>query len=692
MNHALDHYGLHCPDGRQAQLLSVQVHGEILGLMMRLTVRQTWRNASGAPMATRLRFPLAWEQTLLDLQVERTSGPQTLTRVSRESTQHCSATPGVLATGEQVTVQWRIGQLLQLQGGSLRVQLPAGLMPRAPRASQVSLEVHDPVAQGTVSCTSHTMQRVRHANGMGLTMQTPKGLDKDLVLMVHGLRDTGFALASPQADIAGGCTLLVSASARLQEQSGQPVRMKLLVDSSSAMPSERLGSIRNALDKLLDQFQPADQLSFSRFGARTVHDLPRLQVCTEAYQRRLRALARHTDTDLGQPDALAALQAVLGIPDEEEEAVQGADILLITASPLWALDTALRALREHGHRLHVMTVGTAADGLWHELARASGGASERLGPGQHAQQALMRLIQHIRQLQCVQTRLSLEGARLCSGGESLRHLRDADTLHLWAQAQTDTVPHDLTGRPQLQARLHWLNEAQPPEQTWPASTVLWDDSGDLTRLWAAEVLSALPTDDEAPRQQHIAQYGLIVPDLQRMALADPSTPSHRAPAAPANPAMAAPAAPATPMRAAIPALHPTAPVRRLPGAAAHAPLSSWLSEPAAPGSPLLVLVDSFNTLSSGYGQFRAALSCTLQQLPTRLPDGLVLQLARQAGNPGRVWAMLLHWLHSEHELALNNHALQLVQQELASVPLSVRNQIHAAFLVAAQAVATRRAA
>ena len=136
MNPQLEPCGLQCPDGREAQLLSVQVHGEILGLMLRLTVRQTWRNASGAPMATRLDFPLGWTQTLLDLHMERPTGTQTLGTVTRQGRQRCSATPGVLATGEQVTLQWRIGQLLHLQGSSLRLPLPAALVPRAPRPAQ----------------------------------------------------------------------------------------------------------------------------------------------------------------------------------------------------------------------------------------------------------------------------------------------------------------------------------------------------------------------------------------------------------------------------------------------------------------------------------------------------------------------------------------------------------------------------
>ena len=93
MNHPTDPYGLRCPDGREAQLLSVQVQAEIPGLMLRLTVRQTWRNASGAPMATRLHFPLALDQTLLDLQLQRAQGAETLGTVWRDSALGCSATP-----------------------------------------------------------------------------------------------------------------------------------------------------------------------------------------------------------------------------------------------------------------------------------------------------------------------------------------------------------------------------------------------------------------------------------------------------------------------------------------------------------------------------------------------------------------------------------------------------------------------
>jgi len=687
MNPKLEPCGLQCPDGREAQLLSVQVHGEILGLMLRLTVRQTWRNASGAPMATRLDFPLGWDQTLLDLRMERPNGTQTLGTVTRQGRQRCSATPGVLATGEQVTLQWRIGQWLHLQGSSLRLPLPAALVPRAPRPAQISLELHEPVAQGTVGCTSHELQRVRHANGLRLTLRAPEGLDKDLVLTVHGLRETAMAVASPDLSQPDACTVLVSASPRLLhgDLPTQPVRLKLLIDSSAAMPAERLLPVHSALDKLLTQLQPQDQLSYSHFGERTVHELPRLQVCTEAYLRRARALSRHTETEAVAVDPIAALQAVLAIRDEDEQTVVQADILLITASPVWAIDAPLRALRAAGHRLHVMALGAASDSLWRELAEASGGAFETLAPGQHCLPTLLRLVERMRQLQTVRAWMTLQGAELSEDRPSPKLLADGDTLHLWHRARMPHSAQDLTGRPELQAQLHWQRDAVSEPQSLPATPVLWDAQGDLARLCAAR--AALWLEDEAERGRLHEQHGLITPDLRRLA-----------------PALAAPALPETgtaaptPQRpkvlpSATPASTPAALVRSLrPSPPRHADLAGWLSEPQAPGNPLAALMQGFEAQARTHALFRAALSATLQQMPTRFLDAFVLQLARQAGNPGRVWALLLHWLHAEHGWPLAESARALLAQELGSMPVATHQQVCNALALAAVPQRARAAA
>lgn len=707
MNNTSESFGLSSPDGREAQLLSVQIHGELLGLMLRLTVRQTWRNVSGAPMAARFSFPMGWSQSLLSLQAMRRGETLMPTHIDRHSRQRCSASLGVLDTGEQVTMVWQIGQLMDLQGGSLKVLVPAALAPRAPYPLQLDFEIHDPVAQGTVSSPSHDLHRVQHTRGTTLKLRPQHALDKDLVLTVHGLRERGFAVASPSPAEAGSCTVLVSSHTRLRQHADEHslLRMKLLMDSSSAMPSERLGQIRAALDRLLGRLTPEDQLSFSRFGETTEHDLPRLQVCTEAYQRRVRALARLTDTDLGMPDVEAALQAVMAVADEDEEPVSGVAILLVTATPLWRCEALLRRLRDAQHTLHVLTVGhEASQSFWPDLAEASGGHCETLLPGQHVEPHLARLIEDIRAQFDVQTRLQVRGAEVLAQAERPTRMGDGATLHLWARVRPHSDSRDLTGCPELQATLQWQrDELRATPFTLTPLPVLWDEAGDLARLCAAR--QALGVLDDAERQTLLASHHLLWPDSSRLMPATPSAPPAAAPTpAPAPTPLRAAARPptvATPPRSALP--RPAAPATvaavtplpsrpQRPQAPRQAGLAGWLEDPFSTGNPLQALVQSFNQFAPAYSQFRAALSATLQPLPTRQLDTIVLQLSRQAGSPGRVWALMLHWLHEEHGFALTPAAAQLVAQELATVPATLRTQVHQALTQAASAQATRAVA
>lgn len=677
--------GLRSPDGREAQLLSVEVHGEVLGLMLRLSVRQTWRNTSGAPMATRLGIALTPEQCLLELRVERSAGPQPIHKVSRLSREVCTTGFGVMNTGEQVTLHWRIGQLLQLQGGSLRLQLPAALVPPALRPARLSFEIHDPVARGTLGSTTHEVQRVRHANGMTLHLQSAHGLDKDFGFTLHGLRETGFAIASPDLSRPGHCTVLASHSLQLGASAqAQRLRLKLVVDHTGVMAAERQSQILTALERLLGQLQPGDQLSCSRLGARLVHDLPRLQPCTEAYVRRARTLVRHAEIDPGVPDWPEVLQDLLGIPDEDEDRVQDANILLVTAQPLPSTAGVLQALRAAGHRLHVMTVGESASAsLWPVLALASGGSCEALAPGQHSQPTLQRMLERMRSLRPVQAGLSVEGQALATPLLEHASMAEGDTLHLWAPMALPATPPDLTGRPQWRASLQWqTRDENAPSRSAAGLPVLWDHEGDLARLCATRQAMLLDADDE--RQALLAPHGLVLPDEQRMAMSAPPPPSAR----PATTPPPAAIAPSTATRA-------SSADRPAPASSTPARVHAWpgpVSAPATGGHPIEQLVRQFNAQAPAYRQFRAALSATLQRVPTRTIDGLVMQLARQAGNPARVWALLLHWLHAEHELPLQAHALALVEQELHSVPVAQRNEVHALLAAAVQPQATRRAA
>lgn len=669
MNPLFEPVGLRSPDGREAQLLSVQLHGELLGLMLRLTVQQTWRNTSGAPMATRLAFALAPEQCLLDLRVLRAQGPQPIHSLTRHSQQVCHAGFGVMHTGEQVTLQWRIGQLLDLQGGSLRLQWPAAWAPPAVRAARVHVELHDPLARGTLGSTSHELQKVRHANGLSLRMVAPHGLDKDLALSVHGLRETCFALASPDRSRPGQGTLLLSQSVPPDAAaSPQRLRLKLVLDHSGAIGQERQGQIQQALDRLVADLQPEDQLSCTRVGQGLSHDLPRLQPCTEAYVRRARALMRQTATGVGvgigigvgTPDWTSVLEAIVQLRDEDEEAVQDASILLVTAQPLSAIGGLVPLLRAHGHRLHVLAVGAAASAsAWPRLARASGGRCASLNPGQHSLQTLQRLLERMRTLQPVGAALALEGQALGQVHQDHDRMAAEDTLHLWGPFDSPPTPDDLAGCPQWKARLQW----QTPGTATPAPQgldvpVLWEAEGDLTRVCASREVQLLGPGPV--RDALIERHQLCLPDEGPTAMAPEK-------AAPPGPVGSRPAAEVKVLAQRTSPAHTTA---------AHtSPAHTRPAPSARPSHPLAALVQQFNQQAPAYQQFRAALSATLQRSPTRTVEGLVMALTRRAGNPGRVWALLLYFWHAEHEQGLHSHALQLVEQELASMPLTLRTAL-----------------
>lgn len=677
MNTLFEPLGLRSPDGRQAQLLSVQLHAEVLGLMLRLTLRQTWRNTSGAPMATRWTFPLGAEQCLLDLQVQRPGGVQTLTRSTRLDRQVCSAGFGVMATGEQVTLQVRIAQLMQLHGGSLRLALPAALVPAALRPARVGIELHEPLTCGTAACTSHELQRVRHANGMTLQLQAPHGLERELALTVHGLRETSFALASPDPQQPEQCTVLASHSLQLPASTGAaPLRLKLVFDHSAAIGQERLGQLRAALERLIAELRGQDQLSYSVIGVQLAHELPRLQPCTEAYVRRARSLLRHTPAEAAQTDWAQALAAVAALRDEDETPVEDADLLLVTGQSLAPSPALTLALRRSGHRLHVLAVGEAVHSAWPELARASGGHCEGMAPGQHSQHALQRLLSRMRSLRPVQARLSVHGQPLTPALPAPTRMADGDTLHLWGQRpaapaqDSRSQEADLIGQPQWQAQLQWQVQDQSDAPALSsAAPVLWDAEGDLARLCRAVQDQFEPVLEEAAPDVVAASSGLAsaaAPRVEPHVAAQVASPDASPYTSQNVPQVASPAAASV-----TSARHADTPATVLP------------MRPSLPAHPLSVLVQQFNQQAPAYQQFRAALSATLQRCGTRSVDGLVMHLARQAGNPGRVWAQLLHHLHADQQLTLVDAALALVERELASLPLSLRQSLHAQLVAAA---------
>ena len=534
-------------DGQAVALHSVQAQGKIQGLMLRMKLRQIYRNTTGDNLECVYTFPLAWGSVLLGMAVELNGKRMTGTVVEKKEAEATyekaiqsgdlpvmlersgkdlyTANLGNIQPGDEVVIEIDYAQLLRLEGGMLRLALPTTIAPRygdehrqgglAPHQTtaasplaeyrlHVAIDIAQPLAQATINSPSHGVQLVKHQNGVTVKLQHKAWLDHDFVLTLHGLKHMVFATASADATQPGQYTLLSSATAHWDaaHTPAAPLRMKVLVDGSGSMQGDSNEQARDALDWLFHQLETEDEVSMTRFGSQTLHVLPRLQKCTEAYQRRLRAEARNIQADLGGTEMNRALDAVIRITTEDERPVEAASILLITDGEVWNIEHIVATVRQSGHRLFALGVGSApAESLLRELAEVSGGACEMVSPKQSMQQAVARLLDRMRHACAIDCRLESD-AELLYQSPSPREISQGDTVHQWAQSSS---------KPLTAPRQHWTltSPKRSHDQTHQAEQLMWDTEGVLPRLCAAQRL--LDTTD-AQRQRALAvQYQLVTP-------------------------------------------------------------------------------------------------------------------------------------------------------------------------------------
>jgi Ca-activated chloride channel family protein len=384
--------------------------------------------------------------------------------------------------------------------GGLAPHQTAASHPLAEYRLYVSLDIANPLAQGTLTSPSHGIQLVKHQNGVTAKLQNKAWLDRDFVLTIHGLKDLTFAMASADATQPGQYTLLTSAVAHWDTAKTAPakLRMKVLVDGSGSMQGDSNEQARDALDWLFHQLETDDEVSMTRFGTYPLQVLPRLQRCTEAYQRRLRAEARNIKADLGGTEMERALEAVIRITAEDEQPVTTASILLITDGEVWNIENIVATVRQSGHRLFALGVGSSpAESLLRELAEVSGGACEMVSPNQSMQQAVARLLERMRHSSAVQCQLTSD-SELLYQSPGPREITQGDTLHQWAQ---------MASRPTTPPTLQWTCNGQ--SQSRQALQLMWDEDGVLPRLCAAQRL--LDTTDDARQKILALQYQLVMP-------------------------------------------------------------------------------------------------------------------------------------------------------------------------------------
>jgi len=455
-------------------LKSVSAHGKLEGLLLSMTLRQSFSNSSDDNMEVVYTFPLAWGSVLLGLEAtlggKRMTGQVIARQEARERYEEAVekgdapvmveksegnlfiATLGSLKPGEEATIELRYAQLLSFEQGRIRLVVPTTIAPRygdaltqgklspdqaatpslaAEHRFGLSVTLWGAVGQARIGSPTHTITQQRSEAGVTVELQGTAWLDRDFVLLLEGLEGRSFAIASndPRSG-EGHAALVASYCPEVPQQKPSALRLKMLVDCSGSMAGNSINQAREALRPLASLLKPEDQVSLSRFGSQTQRVLGVMDG-TPANIKRLLDAINTTEADLGGTEMASALQDTFSLHMGTAHHADEADVLLITDGEVWDAQRIVDDARRSGHRIYALGVGSApAESLLREMAEATGGACEFATPRESMTAAIQRLLGRIRLALPVQARMESPTTPLwCS--PMPRRLASGETIHLF---------------------------------------------------------------------------------------------------------------------------------------------------------------------------------------------------------------------------------------------------------------------
>ena len=523
------------PEGLAATLQSVQIDGQLDGLLLRMTTRQQYKNNRKTNMEALYTFPLPWGATLLGLNAEidghRLQGTvmekkqatqryekaidegDTPIMVERSARGLYTANLGNLKPGEEAVIEIEYAQLLRFEQGQIRITVPTTVGPRYGDAHKTGgLATHESVeasllaqypltvkitltgeiALAAVQCPSHAVAMSRQDESMVVTLQQGAFLDRDFVLLLQGLQGQSFATVAPDGE---GFAVLASFCPTLPDKTQEPVLLKVLVDCSGSMGGDSIAAARKALHEVMKELSELDWISYSRFGSEVKHELPALQPCNAATIKQIAKLVDMTDADLGGTEMNAAListfelgtaKGLKALFSKSENQNHRKDVLLITDGDIWHVESVIASAKSSGHRVFAIGVGSApAESLLREVAEKSGGACELVSPNQDVAEVIVRMFRRMRSTRCTEVKVDW-GQDVLWQSVLPSTLYGGDTLHLCAR---------LAHMPESAPKLSWEANGTPMQSS--AQQLRSQSSNLLPRLVASRHIAQLASDQES---------------------------------------------------------------------------------------------------------------------------------------------------------------------------------------------------
>ncbi|MBQ9405756.1 MAG: VWA domain-containing protein [Desulfovibrio sp.] len=464
---------------------SVEVTGEVRGLLFSSTIRQTYKNETSKPLEVIYTFPLAWDTALLGMSasmdgkhlhgeiVEKHKAEQkyetailsgdSAIMVEMSAKGLCTANLGNIKAGETVSVELHCARMLRMEQNRVRLNIPTviserygdahgpgGLAdhetevvsPAAHYSFGVHVTLYGQMAKGKVSCPSHGLQAQSLPDGgLSFGIEGPAALDRDFILLIEDVVNDSHAQC-----VTEGEETLVAASfvPTMPDDTAAPLACKILLDCSGSMGGERIEQGIQGLRKVCALFREGDYVSYTRFGSDVHQIFGSMLPCTKQTLGQFSEAIDKTYADMGGTEMGSALAAVYQI---ESPAEMPAGVLLITDGDIWDVEGVIAQARKSGQRVFAIGVGASpAESLLRELAEKTGGACELVTPRENMADAIVRMFARMRQGYFHNVRIDWQGETLWKT-KTPRYLYRGETLHCFALMRG--------GTPSAAPVLHW---------------------------------------------------------------------------------------------------------------------------------------------------------------------------------------------------------------------------------------------
>lgn len=462
---------MECGGDGQIALKSVNISGDIEGLLFSSTIRQEYKNETDEALEVIYTFPVGWGTILLGLKAniggkeltgtvvekadaekqyeEAVSQGDSAIMVQKSGSGLYTANLGNIASGESVIVELHCAQLLNIVQGMARLCIPTVIGERygdpycegglarhesvEPDANAkypftLGINVRGEMAKGEIGCPSHSIKMSPNADGITITLDSGAALDRDFILLLHGLENNSSALAIKEDD--NSYMLAASFAPQMQKDNISPLGLKILVDCSGSMDGESIRQAQKGLQKVLSLLRPEDLVSYSRFGSNVAHTTKCLLICERDNLKKLGNAIAKTDADMGGTEMNGALISTFNNirnPTDIPPAV-----LLITDGDVWEVKDIVTSAKKSGHRVFTIGVGSApAESLLRDLAHQTGGACEFVTPNENMADAIVRMFQRMRGAIASNIRIDW-GAEAQWQSSMPKYIYDGETIHCFA--------------------------------------------------------------------------------------------------------------------------------------------------------------------------------------------------------------------------------------------------------------------